>query len=263
MYAANVLMHHFDIREVEGGRTVPSVENLARLIDAYTKSFKLKPALEKISNEIDYRDPYWIHENMEQAIEAARAIEMMDDELPHYEDEAQHALYTATGDAIPVSEQQKRRAEAMAARYQISATSVLCMQKIGERFDWIEKPGGKVRCTERSIAVIIDVCTRIFRVAEALHKAAGFTRGRMDSDLARDAATLRKIFEAVDIARVQMPSGSVPPMNLWKTLKVDLGEGLSNERKINLAKVTSALENARTSTDAVSVLTNATSDKLL
>lgn len=151
----------------------------------------------------------------------------------------------------------------MGRAYQISATSVIAVRKLAERFDFIERKGGKITCSEKNLAIIIDISTNIWRVMDAIHHAASLTRGMSEADMFRNMAALRKVFEEIDLARTAMPSGTAPMLPGKDFGKVDIGAGLSHDRKINLAKVTRALENAKTADEQRNLLIAATKDKLL
>lgn len=88
-HAAHVMLMHFEIHEVADGKTAPTESNLAKLIDLYTKSYKIKPALNAIAKELDHTRPGEMERNFDRLREACRLLEMFDEDAPHWEEDAQ------------------------------------------------------------------------------------------------------------------------------------------------------------------------------
>ena len=94
-------------------------------------------------------------------------------------------------------------------QYEISAPAWHAARTIMRNFNLDMK--GTIQPTEKNLAILIDVCTQVFRVQGALDQMATTVRALHKEDLKHQLQMLREAVEAVDMAGRRMPGYRVSP----------------------------------------------------
>ncbi len=88
--------------------------------------------------------------------------------------------------------------------YQISAPALHAARTILQNFDLHEK--STIRATERNLAILIDVCTQVFRVQAAVDTMVRTIPWADKNELGRRLEQLRESVRAVEVVRNRMPT---------------------------------------------------------
>ncbi len=138
--------------------------------------------------------------------------------------------------------------------YQISAPALHAARTIMKNFDLQEK--STIRATERNLAILIDVCTQVFRVEAAVDHMVKTIPWADKAELARRLDQLRESIRAIEVVRNRMP-------NFGKTIRVPQKERDDIEIKVTKDQLKQAQEfgkqvaAARTVTEQQSLLMKA------
>lgn len=90
-------------------------------------------------------------------------------------------------------------------QYEISAPALYAARTLLKNFVFSERPGAKVRATEKNLATLIDVCTQIFRVERVMDRMVHTVPWLDKRDLAQNLENLREAVRAVEVVRSGMP----------------------------------------------------------
>lgn len=262
LHAARTLLRHFTVRENESSNIEFSETNLAKLIDRYTFSWRVKQAVKELCSQVNWvpNTSNDVMQNLDQLRESVEALQMIDQKLPRYRDESdQDSDFRDVG-----SERNRREAVKRSAVYRISAVSVYAIRMIQEHFEFIERPDGQMDANEANLAGVIDVCTNIFRVQDALHRMCAMVRSMSKAEMAANMKLVRHVLAALDIACARMPGHSAPrALPIVRRGMEQQQIELSYEQRKNRQQVSVALHRTRTPEDALKVIDAAKSDKLL
>lgn len=256
-----MLYMHFEITECAEGKTPATPDNVARVIDFYTRSFQVRPTLKAVLEPLDTRSLFDMDINA--VHEALASIEQLDERLPHFEDEHAHLIEAETGDYRPMTTEQRLRIESQAAAHEISAPAMLATKELIRRFDFCERESGRVKCTEKNIAILVDVSTAIHRISFAIAQVMHETKGKSPEQIAASMREVRIVLDNLKMALTKMPAGTAT-LNKGKDFgKVDIGVGVSYDQRMNRLKVTRALNNSKSDKEQMAILVAASKDKLL
>lgn len=189
LHAANVLFRNYEVSEL--GRIEATVHNLAVIIDACTQIFRFDGLLTQLTKAIPWSQESTLVARIDHLREAVEALQAVQKKLPRYEG------------APPSS-----TAKAVLPRqgYQSSAPAVYAARGLLQNFRFTRK--GNLAATERNIAIIVDVCTEIFRVEREVYRLASVVRGQSSDDLRKNLGTLKTALRAIELVRNRMPRRS-------------------------------------------------------
>ncbi len=88
--------------------------------------------------------------------------------------------------------------------YQISAPALHAARTILKNFDLLQKD--KIKATERNLAILIDVCTQVFRVQAAADKLTRIVPWTNKQELAQNLEQLQDAIRAVELVKNRMPN---------------------------------------------------------
>lgn len=198
---------------------------------------------------------------MEELKESVLALDTLRRDIPRYEDDPEPVIsLREQRNGHQKQEQARKRAKA----YHVSAAAVNAIRQIQEHFVFEEAPYGQMDFNEVNAAGIVDVCTNVYRVQDALNRMCAIVRHLNPHEMQRNMEMVRAALKALDIAVMRMP-GFQPPTTRLRKVKEGPGlvAELSHEQKRNRQQVSLALSRARTPEEAQQVLNNARSDNLL
>lgn len=137
-------------------------------------------------------------------------------------------------------------------KYEVSAPALHAARTVLKNFDITETKGGRIRATEKNLAIIIDVCTGIFRVERAMDNMLNNLPWHNKEDLASNMDMLRDAIRAVDMVRKHIPSyGGRGNSNVLR----DLGSREPPRRDTKyIQQVSNALRTAKTPDEEQKVL---------
>lgn len=263
MHAASVLEMNFEIVEREDGVYEYSTHTLASLIDVYAMSHEARRALSNLMSQFrsyDFIDNIDI--DMRRLREATESIEMIADRMPRYE-AADEAAYNRTGVNARSTNRAARGATERAGAYSVSAVAVHCARVLIEQFDFFEKDEGKVKLSEKNIAITIDVSTHIFRVQDAAYHLLSISRNLQHVPYPAQMKILRRALQATELSFACMPAyGDNPAATRpWTARHRTLD--LTAEQRTNRIRVQRALSAAKTPDQSVAIMRAAQADKMI
>lgn len=89
LYAAQTVLRHFELLVRPEGKIGPTLNNLAILIDVCTDSFRLQDSITHVLTSANWASRQSIVENMDKLREALRALEIVRNHSPRYENVVQ------------------------------------------------------------------------------------------------------------------------------------------------------------------------------
>ncbi len=263
LHAANVLEMNFEIVEREDGVYEYSTNTLATLIDVYAMSHESRRALTTLMGQFrsfDFIDN--IDLDMRRLREATEAIEMIADRMPRYE-AADEAAYNRTGVNARATDRAARGATERAGAYSVSAVAVHCARVLIEQFDFFERGDGRVKLSEKNIAITIDVSTHIFRVQDAANHLLSVTRNLENVPYPAQMKVLRRALQMTELSFAAMPSYAENPAATRPWVARHRTLDLTTEQRTNRLRVQRALNAARTPDESVAIMRAAQADKML
>lgn len=263
LHAAQVLLQHFEIIETSEAKIKATPENLAKLIDVHTLSMNIVPTTKAMAN-LNYLDAGAMEHNIDALRQHMDSIELLDEKAAHWEGEEQ-VIYDQFGVASGMSPWQRRQAKEDAREYDLSAQAVYATRELGVHFDFIERPDGRIRCTEKNIAHLIDVCTGVWRMLDAVSRLCSLTRNQSKQGLMNNLVSIKSAIRVLDYARMSMPAneGMEQIDRNRDLLPHSPNDLLTPEQRRNRIAVTRALSKSRTPEEDKLVIQNARYDKLI
>jgi hypothetical protein len=254
---------NFEIVEREDGVYEYSTNTLATLIDVYAMSHESRRALTTLMGQFrsfDFIDN--IDLDMRRLREATEAIEMIADRMPRYE-AADEAAYNRTGVNARATDRAARGATERAGAYSVSAVAVHCARVLIEQFDFFERDDGRVKLSEKNIAITIDVSTHIFRVQDAANHLLSVTRNLENVPYPAQMKVLRRALQMTELSFAAMPSYAENPAATRPWVARHRTLDLTTEQRTNRLRVQRALNAARTPDESVAIMRAAQADKML
>lgn len=123
---------------------------------------------------------------MEQLRDAVRAVEMVRERMPSF----------GEGRTTPAEIQEY-------PTYSTSAPALYAAKVIGQHFRVEQKT--TILPTERNLAILVDVCTQIFRIEVAADYAVRIALSGDVSETRRNLVALQKALRALEVARNRLP----------------------------------------------------------
>lgn len=144
------------------------------------------------------------------------------------------------------------------AKYEISAAAYHAADTVLKHFDIVPKRGGKVAPTQNNLAILIDVCTEIFRVEAAMDHLLRQSGWQNRSELASNLDRLRDAIRLMEIVRNRLPSfGDVKHRTVPAWQKEGIARELTADQRREGEKVSSLLAAARTPEEEQRILRQA------
>lgn len=141
--------------------------------------------------------------------------------------------------------------------YDISAPALHAAHTILQHFDLHQKPGGKVIPTERNLAILIDVCTDVFRIQIAVKNAVTKVSWQDKNELARNLEALQDSLRALEMVHNRMPRFRTNEMMTTIAHKQSIDEEMIKAKIRENSHIARALGDARTVEEEQRVLKQA------
>lgn len=220
-HAATTILRNFDL--ISLGDVEATVQNLATIIDVATQVFRLSNAL----NHLVKSAPWWnanaLVENLEQLQDAVRAVEMVREKMPRF---------GATNDPRDISEYPS---------YATSAPALHAAKTILQNFAL--RPKASIQATEKNIAILVDVCTDVFRVERAVDFVIRSLPWNNRNETVRNLDAMRKAMRVVEVVRNHMPVYAEPiqiPLKQKDELEIKLTKKELQQTQALAARVAAA-----------------------
>lgn len=211
-HAANVALRNFDLLPI--GRVEPTAKNLATVIDVATQAFRAEAALDAVVKAAPWVRRDELKANLERLRDALRAMETVRMNMPRYRD-------SAVDETIPE----------FIKDYRVSAPAAHAARAVLQLFQLVQRAA--IRPTENNLAILIDVCTQIFRVERAMDTVLKrISWGTRDGALG-SLDDLRQAMRAIEIVRNRMPARD-------RGMKVTIREKQDIEVKLTRAQLDEA-----------------------
>ena len=227
LLAARKLLVHFDL--IEKGDTEACVDNVATIIDAHTQAFRIKAAMKYLFSQVNWLDNpdagEYLEDRLEELQDSVDKIDELRRSLPRFSDESEAKL---NGIGLENRESSGQRADTkrQARILEVNPLALHATRMLMEHYHFVEKTG-QVRRNERQIAMLINMCTRLYKLQDALHLMCTRTPWMHVDELRRDLEVMRKSLRAVDSANMYLPGyGGEMPKNLKR---VPMGQQWAKE----------------------------------
>lgn len=179
VHTARTIFRNFSVTPIA---TVEATEaNVATIVDVCTQIFRAGPRLDTIVQVAPWNDSDALRDNLERLKGAVEAIQPT----------MQHAGRTVADD--------KEQA------YRVSAPALRTAQMLLQQFAFARV--GKLQPTEKNLAVLVDVCTGISRVLEAVQRlSSAVLVPDTPQEFGEHMKVVREAMRAVEIVRNRLPS---------------------------------------------------------
>lgn len=181
-HAATTILRNFDLIPI--GDVDATSQNLATIIDVATQAFRLHKAVSYLVKSAPWWNSNALVDNLEQLQDAVRAVEMVREGMPRF---------GTTNDSRDVN-----------PSYSTSAPALHASRSILRNFAL--RPKASILATEKNIAILVDVCTDIFRVERAVDYVIRALPWGNKNESVRNLDALRKAMRAVELVKNRMPS---------------------------------------------------------
>ncbi len=224
-HAAVTILRNFQLTSLDAGMEA-TLENVATLIDVATQSFRVYAALKALSKAARWWDQPDLENNLDRLQDAVRAVELVLDRMPRFRAGAE------TPDDI------KDYPE-----YDTSAPALHAAKVLFQNFMISSRPESPVILTERNLAILIDVCTEIFRVEMAANYLVHRIPWANRSEARGNILALRKALRAVELVKNRMPDYREPlqiPIKRKQELEIKLTRAQLERAQLIAKEVSSA-----------------------
>lgn len=229
VHAARVILRNFKVTEL--GEVEATEENIATIIDVGTQTFRLLPKLQAVVTAAKWASSDDLQENMDRLQAAVEAIKPVAAKVPRY------------ADAAPAGN-----------GYTPPAAAVHTAHMLTGQFMFTRR--SKVEATEKNIAIMVDVCTSIGRVMDAVNSLASYTLVPKSQEFAERMNLVRKALRAVELVRNYLPdTGIAPRVTLRERSKVEVQLTKQQLRETN--ELARKVSSARTVDEQVRLLLQA------
>jgi hypothetical protein len=246
LWAARTLDKNF--LYVPRGQYAATVENLAKVIDATTRLPVLVPKITQfvkdnpwknprsmqmrhelheagLANELSVIDsPYTrqvrLEDNLDQLQAGVRELEEVYDGLPQYEDQRPGHFPSALA----------RNAQ----------------KNLYELWNWVGVKQKRVQLTLRNVAVIVDICTNLFRVVDDCHWLCKQSPWMDRHELARRLNVMRRGLRVFELMKNRLPSAASDETQ--RTVFLDFGDiehEMNEQQRRELRELSERLAEAR------------------
>jgi len=233
-HAASVIFRNFHVREI--GKYEATEENVAKIIDVCTQMFRIVPALATVVRSANWANPETLRKNLDQLREAVLALDETRKRLPSYADDA------------PAEQSTKRS-------YSASAPAAQAAKILLQHYAFTAK--NTIRATEKNLAVLVDVCTRIFSVGAAVERLASSRLWVGKDELASRMGEMREALRAVELVRNALPTRSLGPRVVVRTVRNIEPPRLTSEQLRERQLISQEVSSARTVEEQQAVLIKA------
>ena len=187
-HAATTLLRNFDLRAL--GDIAPTQQNIATIIDVATQAFRLQKAVDQLVRVSPWWNPNALEESLEQLQDAVRAVEMVREGMPRF------GARNAPNEIKEYSS------------YITSAPALHAAKTLLQNF--LITPKASIQATEKNLAILVDVCTDIFRVEAAVDYVIRSLPWSSRGSLVSNLDVLRKAMRAVELVNNRMPRQADP-----------------------------------------------------
>lgn len=139
-------------------------------------------------------------------------------------------------------------------KYEISAPALHCADVILRNFFITEKPNSRFRATQKNLAILVDVCTNIFRVEAVIDQLVQDNPWANKNALAQNLDRLRESIRAVELVRNRLPRYGKSESQVPFSVKQSVEREVSAEVQQRMKEVSKQLASARTVDDEQRVL---------
>lgn len=189
VHAARVLFRNFEFRELAD--TAATEHNVAIIVDVCTQVFRVAPAMRQIIHLAPWHDPEAVAGSLERLRDMVRDLQTVREGMPSF-----------TGQ---VSGPQSLGPDGLLAKgYVVSAPATCAARSLMTRFTLT--PRASIQATENNVATLIDVCTEIFRVQEAVDNLVSQTMTGTQEDATRNLDQIRKALRLFEVVYNRLPS---------------------------------------------------------
>jgi hypothetical protein len=182
--AARALWRNFTFQERTNTAATPY--NTAVLIDLFTQIFRVQESMEKFTKNIQWLDEDRLREQMEEAREALYALQIAREKMPTSTDKLDG----------------------------VSAPAWAAAKAILQHFILEQIPGGRVKLSEKNVAICIDVSIGLFRVEQLIDGPVAEVLKLDKNELGNNLKLLQETVRAVELQRNRLPRfGALPKMS--------------------------------------------------
>lgn len=189
-HAAHVLLKNYHLRET--GSISATLDNIATLIDVATQSFRLVKVMDTLVQSAPWWNKQSLTDNLERLQDAVRSVETVLDNIPKYSN----------------VEESPREIQEFIREYRVSAPALYAAKTLLQHFTIQQRT--TLAPTEKNVAILVDVCTQVFRVEATVRYFLSHIPWQRKQDATDALVSMRKGLRAVELVRNRMPSYSRP-----------------------------------------------------
>jgi hypothetical protein len=220
-HAATTILRNFDLRSL--GDIEPTAQNIATIVDVATQVFRIQKAVDHLVRVSPWWNAHALEDGLEQLQDAVRAVEMVREGMPRFRSAnapAEIKDYTT---------------------YVTSAPALHAAKTLIQNF--LFYPRASVQATEKNLAILVDVCTDVFRVEMAVDYVIKSLPWSSRGELRCNLDVLRKAMRAVEVVQNRMPNRAETiriPVRQKEELEIKLTKAQLQQTQALAARVAAA-----------------------
>jgi len=187
-HTATTILRNFDLTPL--GDIEATAQNIATIVDVATQVFRVHKAVDHLVRVSPWWNAHALEEGLEQLQDAVRAVEIVREGMPRF---------GARNAPREIREQDG---------YVTSAPALHASKTLRRHF--LFTPKASIQATEKNLAILVDVCTDIFRVERAVDYVIRSLPWSSKGELTNNLDVLRKAMRAVELVRNRMPTRAEP-----------------------------------------------------
>lgn len=203
-HAARTIFRNFTVREK--GTIEATEHNLGIIIDVCTQIFRAQGAMNQLIKDIPWADREALIARMDRLRAAVESLKAVRSKMPKY-------------DGIPIQGEDGT----LVKRYQVSAPAAHAARTLSNNFVFVRK--ANLDCTERNLAILVDVCTEVFRVELAVDMLVRKVSAMGTNYFSHSMQELQDALRAVEIVRNRLPcvaSAATIPVAMREQVEIKL-----------------------------------------
>lgn len=141
--------------------------------------------------------------------------------------------------------------------YNISAPALHTARILFRNFEFLERPGSRVRATEKNVSIIVDIGTNIFRAQNAMTQLVTQVQWADKNELIRNVSKLQELIRCLEVANNRLGSFNMNESRTTIAHHEMVERELTRAEIVNAEMVGKALKSARTVAEEQRVLQQA------
>ena len=189
-HAAETIFKNFEVRE--RGQIEATPNNVGIVIDVCTQIYRVAPAMTSFVRMLPWANAEILADQMKNLQDAVRSLQSLREGMPKYGETPVEDGVTGAAPSLLTG-----------GHYSTSAPAAHAARTLWGQFYFIRKVA--LDSTERNLAIIVDVCTEVFRIERVVDRLVRASRSSAGKTFPSQLADVRDAIRAVELVRNRTP----------------------------------------------------------